>query len=167
MNMEKALKTAMEMELTIRGIYEQALENCADEAGRRFFTMMRDDEQYHHDYLDKRLKQWIESGDIHYQELKMNIPTAQQIDACTQDIHAAITFEDRGMIQQMLSNALKVEVLTSEFYERMAIDSDGPSKQMFSRFLEIENGHIAAVQAELDYITKTGYWFDFKEFDME
>ena len=37
----------------------------------------------------------------------------------------------------------------------------------FARFLEIEENHIAAVQAELDYITNTGYWFDFKEFDME
>ena len=40
-------------------------------------------------------------------------------------------------------------------------------QKMFSRFLEIEENHIAAVQAELDYITHTGYWFDFKEFDME
>jgi hypothetical protein len=38
---------------------------------------------------------------------------------------------------------------------------------MFARFLEIEAGHIAIVQAELDYISHTGYWFDFKEFDME
>jgi len=67
----------------------------------------------------------------------------------------------------MLSNALKGEVLTSEFYEKMVSDSDGQVKKMFARFLEIENGHIAAVQAELDYVMNTGYWFDFKEFDME
>ena len=35
------------------------------------------------------------------------------------------------------------------------------------RFLEIENNHIRMVQFELDYVSKTGYWFDFKEFDME
>jgi hypothetical protein len=38
---------------------------------------------------------------------------------------------------------------------------------MFARFLEIEERHIAAVQMQLDYLTKTGYWFDRKEFDME
>jgi hypothetical protein len=38
---------------------------------------------------------------------------------------------------------------------------------MFARFLVIENRHIAAVQMQLDYATKTGYWFDMKEFDME
>jgi len=38
---------------------------------------------------------------------------------------------------------------------------------MFARFLEIEENHIAAVQFELDYLTQSGYWFDFKEYDME
>lgn len=167
MNIEAALKTAMEMELKIRDIYVRAFEKCSDAAGRRFFAMMRDDEQYHHDYLGKRLKEWGDSGGFRYQDIKMNIPTPQQLETCIQDVQKAMTVEDRGVIQQMLSNALKAEVLTSEFYEKMVLDSDGPSKQMFGRFLEIEKGHIAAVQAELDYVMSTGYWFDFKEFDME
>lgn len=167
MNIEAALKAAMEMEIKIRDIYAQALEECTNDAGRRFFVMMRDDEQYHHDYLDKRLKEWAESGRIQYRDIVMNIPSGQQIKACIQDVQKAMAVENRGMIQQILSNALTTEVLTSEFYEKMVSDSDGTAKRMFARFLEIENGHIAAVQAELDYVMNTGYWFDFKEFDME
>ncbi len=45
------------------------------------------------------------------------------------------------------------------------LPADG--RALFERFLEIENNHIRAVQFELDYLGKTGYWFDFKEFDME
>ena len=41
------------------------------------------------------------------------------------------------------------------------------TKKMFANFLEIEERHVSAVQAELDYVSRTGYWFDFKEFDME
>lgn len=167
MNIETALKTAMEMELRIRDVYVQAFEKCSDAAGRRFFAMMRDDEQYHHDYLGKRLKEWGQSGDIQYQDIEMNVPASQQIEACVQDVRKAMAVEDRGVVQQMLSNALTGEVLTSEFYEKMVLDSKGSLKQVFARFLEIENGHIAAVQAELDYVMNTGYWFDFKEFDME
>ncbi len=167
MDIQSGLKTAMEMELKIRNIYTQAFEKCPDEAGRRFLAMMRDDEQYHHDYLEKRLKEWLQSGDIQFQSIKMNVPAGQQIDACIQQVRQAMKTEDRGMMQQMLSNALKGEVLTSEFYKKMVSDSDGAAKEMFARFLEIENGHIAAVQAELDFVMKTGYWFDFKEFDME
>jgi len=40
-------------------------------------------------------------------------------------------------------------------------------RRMFSRFVEIEEDHLAIVRAEIDYLTKTGYWFDIKEFDME
>jgi len=33
--------------------------------------------------------------------------------------------------------------------------------------VRIEEGHLTIVRAEIDYLTRTGYWFDFKEFDME
>ena len=75
--------------------------------------------------------------------------------------------EDRKDEKQILSKALAVEVETSKFYERMVAEMEADAGRMFARFLEIEAGHIAMVQAELDYISRTGYWFDFKEFDME
>ena len=40
-------------------------------------------------------------------------------------------------------------------------------EQCLARFLEIESNHIDAVQFELDYYGRSGYWFDFEEFDME
>jgi len=67
----------------------------------------------------------------------------------------------------MLSKALKMEIETSAFYSQLIADMPLQEKQIFAPFLEIENNHIDAVQFELDYISKTGYWFDFKEFDME
>jgi len=48
----------------------------------------------------------------------------------------------------------------------MVAEMKDEGRKMFARFVEIENGHIDMVQAELDYISGTGYWFDFKEFDM-
>ena len=62
---------------------------------------------------------------------------------------------------------LKLEIETSNFYKTMVEEMSHAAKEMFSRFLEIEQSHIAVVQAALDYVSKTGYWFDFKEFDME
>jgi rubrerythrin len=67
----------------------------------------------------------------------------------------------------MLSKALQVEVETSAFYRQLVGKMTGDARAMFARFQEIEDGHIAAVQAELDYISHTGFWFDFQEFDME
>ncbi len=167
MNMEDALKTAMELESNIRDIYATALEQCSDPAGRRFFAMLRDDEQYHLDYLTARMSEWQNEGKIDIKEIKTHVPTADEMQACLDGLQKTMAQEDRGVLQQLLSNALNAEVATSSFYEKMVVESDDRARMMFSRFLEIESSHIAAVQAELDYVMNTGYWFDFKEFDME
>lgn len=167
MRLEQAIKTAMDVEVKIRDLYRQAHDDCKDSAGKRFFAMLRDDEQYHHDYLNDRLTEVKQGGEMIYKVLDTNVPTSDEIASCLNDAEQKMAVEDRGVIQQMLSNALQVEVRTSEFYRKMVSESDGVSQKMFARFLEIEDGHIAAVQAELDYVMNTGYWFDIKEFDME
>jgi len=167
MSLELSIKSAMDVEGKIRDLYRQAYETCKDSAGKRFFAMMRDDEQYHHDYLAERLKEFAQAAEIQYQDIESRVPSASEIESCLQGAEQSMAVEDRGVVQQMLSNALRVEVITSEFYSKIITEHQGDAKKMFARFLEIENGHIAAVQAELDYVMNTGYWFDIKEFDME
>lgn len=167
MSVKEAIETAMDVESKIRDLYLQAYDSCQDSAGKQFFAMLRDDEQYHHDYLSERLKEIEQSGAMQYPEVKAAVPSAADIEACLSDAQKSMAVEDRGVMQQILSNALKVEARTSEFYKKMAAESDGRAQKMFARFLEIEDGHIAAVQAELDFIMNTGYWFNIKEFDME
>ena len=75
--------------------------------------------------------------------------------------------EDRGGELQMLSRAFDVEVKTSNFYKKMVTELTSEGQQLFARFVEIEEGHLAIVRAEIDYFSRSGYWFDFKEFDME
>jgi len=38
---------------------------------------------------------------------------------------------------------------------------------LFSKFLEIEDGHLAIVQAQLDSVQGMGFWFDIAEFRLE
>jgi hypothetical protein len=38
---------------------------------------------------------------------------------------------------------------------------------LFQRFVEIEQGHLAIVQAEIDSVSGLGFWFDMREFDLE
>lgn len=167
MSLEQMVKTAITMEGEIRDLYLQSHEKCKDEVGKRFFAMLGDDEQYHMDYLEDRLGELQKSGEMHHPDIKTRVPSASQIESCLADAKKHLSVEDRGVIQQMLSNALRVEMRTSEFYEKMVSESEGKTRDMFNRFLEIENAHIAAVQAELDYVMNTGYWFGIKEFDME
>ena len=63
----------------------------------------------------------------------------------------------------MLRKALEAERKTSGFYGQMVSELPPEGQKLFERFLTIENGHLAIVQAEIDSLTGTGAWFDFLE----
>jgi rubrerythrin len=165
--MEQAIQTAIDYETKVRDIYRNAAQSVLDPEGRHFFKMLGDDEQHHLDYLQERLKSWRKSGKLSVEKLDSIVPPKEMVQKASEKIAAHISTEDLSSIKVILGRALQAEVETSNFYEKMVKKMTREGQQMFARFLEIEENHIAAVQAELDYITHTGYWFNFKEFDME
>lgn len=167
MTIEEAIKTAIDYETRIRDIYREAETAVDEEAGKRIFGALGNDEQHHIDYLQHTLEQLQKSGTIEARKLESTIPPGNTIKLEAAKIESLVAKEFHGIRKQMLSRALKAEIETSDFYRRMVDELPSEGKPLFSRFLEIENNHINAVQFELDYMSKTGYWFDFKEFDME
>jgi len=167
MTIEEAIKTAIDYETRIRDIYRDAADRISEPAGKRIFQMLRDDEQHHVEYLMDRLESWKKTGKLSDKKLESTIPPVDTIQRGMEKVRAQMSPENRSGERGILSKALKAEIETSNFYEKMVAELPNEGQRMFARFLEIEENHIAAVQAELDYITKTGYWFDFKEFDME
>ena len=138
-----------------------------DDAGKRIFETLGKDEQRHIDYLEYKLDQFQKTGAIETERLESAIPDGDSITKEADKIKTLVAKEFLGIKQQMLSKALKAEIETSEFYQKMVNELPAEARPLFERFLEIENNHVQAVQFELDYMGKTGYWFDFKEFDME
>ena len=167
MQIEEALKTAIEYESELRDIYFEAAKAEDDEKGRQFFQSMGNDEQGHLDYLKDRLEQWQDTGKISAEKLKSTLPSVEKIERHAAEVKSLAQKDSRGLKSQMLSRALKMEIQTSEFYQQMVDEMPSEAQQMFARFLEIENNHIRTIQFEMDHIGKTGYWFDVKEFDME
>ena len=164
---EDAITNAIDYETRIRDLYREAVDGTQDPKGRRVFQALADDEQRHIDYLEAKRTQWHAEGRIRVESLKSLIPDAKRLMAEVEALKETMDGEDRRDEKRMLSKALQVEVETSAFYRDMVAQMEGDARVMFARFLEIEDGHIAAVQAELDYISHTGFWSDFQEFDME
>ena len=167
MTIEEAIKTAIEYEIRIRDIYMEAAAAVNDEKGKRIFTTLGADEQHHVDYLQHKLVQYQNTGKVVPEKLDSAIPSREIVNREAAKVKSLVEKDFRGIRQQMLSKALKAEVETSSFYQKMVEELPDEAQPLFARFLEIENNHIRAVQFELDYVGKTGYWFDFKEFDME
>ncbi|MBL0715346.1 MAG: ferritin family protein [Desulfosarcina sp.] len=167
MNIEDAIGQAIAYETRIRDLYREAADQTVDAKGVKVFTTLADDEQRHIDYLEHKRRQWHQEGALTVEPLLSLVPPAETFQSELEGLQAQMDRDDRGDEKRMLSKALKVEVETSEFYRRMVGEMEGEAREMFTRFLEIEDGHIAIVQAELDYISHNGFWFDIQEFDME
>lgn len=167
MTIEEAIKTAIKLEIQVRDVYRNAAKASTDPAGKRIFSLLASEEQSHHDYLKAKLDEWKKNGTITAEELKSAIPSKETTKAFVNKLKGGMAGEERGGELQILSRALDLESETNDFYKKMTDELPLEGRRMFSRFVEIEEDHLAIVRAEIDYLTKTGYWFDIKEFDME
>ena len=167
MTLEEAIKTALVYECRIRDIYLECVTATDDDTGKKIFQQLADDEQRHVEFLERKLDEWRSSGRITVEQLESVIPSVSVIRREAAKIKSRVDGDHRGLRQQMLSRALQAEKETSQYYRQLVKDLADDGRQLFSRFLEIENNHIEAVQFELDHVAGTGYWFGFEEFDME
>ena len=166
MTLEEAIKTAINYEIKVRDVYLDNVDSIADETGRRVFKTLGDEEQGHVDYLESRLAEWRKTGEVSLCKLETVVPACDVIEKGVKKLDDHMATRDYGTEREMLTKALAMEQETSAFYRRM-VDELGNDGTLFARFLEIEEGHEAIVQAELDYLNQTGHFFDFQEFNME
>jgi rubrerythrin len=149
------------------------MQRATDAKAKRFFEVLRDEEMGHLKYLRERLEEWTQTGKIQVATLDTVIPSREVIDHGLQEIREMLATESpsgkgRHMTElDLLKKALDVEADTSNFYREMVRTLDGDGRRLFERFVEIEEGHQAIVQAEIDSVTGTGTWFDTKEFSLE
>jgi rubrerythrin len=166
MTLEQAIKTAIEFETKARDAYLQNLEEIADSVGRAVFEVLGEEEQAHVDFLESKLVEWEKSGHLSPTKLESVVPAKEAIEAGVKTLDGHLQERDYGTEREMLRKALVMEQETTDFYRRMVGEiKDG--QELFQRFLEIEEGHEAIVQAELDYLHRTGTLFDFQEFNLE
>ncbi|HDS02021.1 MAG TPA: hypothetical protein ENO22_13080 [candidate division Zixibacteria bacterium] len=166
MTLEEAIKMALEYETKVRDTYIDAARKASDDTGKRIFKVLGEEEQGHINYLQSRLAEWQKTGKITTEKLDTVVPSKKAIEDGVKKLDKEMSRSDYGSEMEMLRKALELEIETSSFYQRM-VDEMGEEGKMFEHFMKIEEGHKAIVQAEIDYLSKTGYFFDFQEFSME
>ena len=72
-----------------------------------------------------------------------------------------------GVEVQLAQQAVEAEKEAAAFYAKMVGDLGAEGQELFTRFVEIEEGHLAIAQAEVNAATGLGFWFDVREFDLE
>jgi rubrerythrin len=170
MNLEQAITTALEYEGRVHRTYSEAVENAQHEVAKKVFSTLCDEEMEHIRYLKERLEEWRETGTINVAKLETVLVPKAAIEAGAARLRERLGSEGRevrGSEFESLKKALDVERETSAFYKKMVATLDDDGKRLFERFVEIEEGHVAIVQAEIDLVSGTGFWFDTAEFNLE
>lgn len=170
MNLGDAITTALEFETKVRNVYRDAVSKAQDPVAKRVFGALEKEEQEHLEYLANRLSEWKKDGKVAVARLDTSVPTRPQIASEVKKIEGKLATKAPGQASDvevdMLKRAFELEVETANFYKKMVSELSGEGQALFARFVEIEEGHQAIVQAEIDSVTGMGFWFDFQEFDM-
>ena len=165
MKIEQAIQTAIEYEKRVAETYKNAMQEVESAAGKRVFEVLAKEEQGHIDYLESRLSEWRETGQLSAEALPTAVPPPEKIDEAARQLKEKLDQPQSASTaeQALLQKALVAEEETSGFYEKMVAQMEGTERELFARFLEIERGHLAIVKAEIDAVTGFGYWFDMPE----
>ncbi len=170
MNLEQAITTAIKYETRVHAVYAEAAANAEHAVARRVFSTLRDEEMGHIRYLRDRLEEWRSSGVINIFDIGTELAPRDAIESATARLRSTLAGGSPaggGAELESLAKALAAERETSDFYRKMVSTLDAHGRRLFERFLEIEEGHVAMVQAEMDLVSGAGYWFDTSEFRPE
>jgi rubrerythrin len=167
MTIDEAIKAALQCEGRVVAVYRDAVDRCQDPIGKQIFKALNEDEISHVYFLEEKLDELRETGHIQPKTLATVVPSYEKIEAAIKAFRAEAATPMAETELKLLRRALAIEVETSELYQRLVRELPAEERGLFERFVEIEEGHKAIVQAEIDSISGSGFWFDVPEFRLE
>ena len=169
MDVKEALTVAIDYEHKVRDHYYKGKALILDSRGKSVFDTLAREEQGHVDYLESRLKSWVETGKVVPGELKSVVPP--KVDWIQRSKRRVARGPSKKVASKtemdLLRTALDLERRTSGFYRELVGTVETSHRSLFERFLEIEAGHVNLVQAEIDSLNGVGTWFDILEVSFE
>jgi len=161
-----ALRQALEAEHEGKRLYTEYGRKTKDPTGRKMFEALARDEEEHAAILSRQIEH-LQKGlswcsyvpeESELQKLRPNLKTLEARKRST---------EGMGDLDA-LRVALAQEQAAIELYAREAEAlEDKQARDMYRKLAVMEEAHYDIIQAQIDYIDGTGYWFGIPEFNLE
>ena len=168
MKLQEAIAVAIDFEKKVRDHYLKGAKEIPDPQGRKVFAVLGKEEQGHVDYLEHCLAQWKKTGKVPNLPLKTILPRGSRWIVAEK---AKLDGKGKRVASKTELDALKLalehEREADGFYHKLVSELPPEDQTLFAKFLEIEDGHLAIVQAQLDSVQGMGFWFDVAEFRLE
>ena len=165
-DLPSVIATAIELEMAGLETYLRLGMRTKDVTGKNMFMRLCLDELEHLRIFDEyRLKvlegkKWRPSAGG-FKPLSVVRPELREIDQKTKG-------EEHADELTALQTALDLERRAIEFYTNwMSKATDPELRRLLQTLKEVEESHFDLIQAEIDSLTGTGFWFGIPEFDLE
>jgi rubrerythrin len=162
----KALKTAIEIEDNGLLNFLKFARQTKDTTGKNMFIRLAMDEHEHRRIIEKQLTNLMEGKPL----VKIEIPKSEieQVAPTIREKQQRTRGESGLLEIDALNTALDLERKAAKFFRDQAnLVNDPEAKALFIRLAEWEDAHFDLIQAELDSIQGTGFWFGIPEFQMD
>ncbi len=172
MQLKEAIERALALECRIRDLYAESARKIKDTKGQQVFATLAREEQGHVHHLQDLKEKLAAHGQMTLSGPLTVLPEPAWIKAeahkLSRAAQAAKTSSDAFHTElDLLKEALDLERQASSMYRELIAGLPADHKGLFEPFLDIEDGHLNLVQAEIDALVGHGHWFDFMEFRLE
>ena len=172
------MKTSEAVAIIHRGIYREKdaistyikfAKAVKDPKAKNVLINLADDEVGHLTKLERHLMSLLKGQ-------PWVLPKAEEIEAVAAVFGSSayekleIRPEDIAKADEakILEIAVQREIVANKFYLDLAAKQESPeAKEMFLSLAKEEEYHMKILQAEIDSISQSGFWFDMQEFTME
>lgn len=161
-----ALKTALEAEKEGARSYREYAQKTTDPTGRKMFEALARDEEDHAAILQEQASRlgdglsWCAYTQKE-SELQVLRPTLAPVEARKRSTEGMNDLD-------ALRIALAQEKAAIELYQQQAQTlQDKQARDMYRKLTAMEETHYDFLQAQLDHIEGTGFWFGIPEFSLE
>ncbi|MEO0114438.1 MAG: ferritin family protein [candidate division WOR-3 bacterium] len=162
----KALTLAKQAEQTSLNNYLNFALETQDETGKNMFIRLAMDEFDHWRLLEQQ-EQNLQQNEC-FSKVTIEPSIIEKLVPQLSD--KTIRIRGKQGIDQIsaLRTALDLEDQAIKFYHHQAQTvPDQNAKAMYERLAAMEQAHYELLQAEIDAIEKTGFWFNIREFSLE
>lgn len=163
----QAIETAIQIEEEGFAFYSEAAERVTDAKGKEMFLSLARDEVAHRQIFETARRSLLDRGEwLSPEEVAAIAPERRPPIFPTGE--AASEVEVPAYELAALRRGIQAEEDSIAFYtEQMEGTDDAQARAMYAYLVEQEEGHRTILQGEYDYLTRTGFWFDVREFDLE
>lgn len=146
--------------------YLEFARDTRDPKGKDMFIRLALDEYHHWETIEKQIQLLTETRSIS-QSVAIPPSLIEPLIPKLSKKNLLIKGQEKQDDLTALQTALELEHSARNFYQEQATNASGNVKQLLLRLAEIEQIHLELIQAELDSIQQTGFWFGFPEFTLE